>query len=270
MTRAFECKNCKTRFEADDKEMVKCPHCQSDNVEIVSFHISPKLWVIGGGIVLFVLCIVVGIIICGEEEITTSPGPGTEKKVSVPGEPPTIEINELAFEGKGYTFNIVIQNPPSIKTCFAVINPLNQSVISKSDDGSFKEVPYSSADGGFYTIVMMDASNDTIITSIDKPGFIKQASVATKMTITELQAKIDSRDVSFLGLGQNDYLSPDLKLKFKGLPADAVNVPTILSEVFEKLDMETWNSVKVTSLDYDNMNRIKTITMEVVVANDIF
>jgi hypothetical protein len=65
-------------------------------------------------------------------------------------------------------------------------------------------------------------------------------------------------------------LAPDYKLKFNGLPSDAVNIPKILSEVFEKIDMEVWKSATVLSLDYDEMNRIKTITLKVVVSNDNF
>ena len=47
------------------------------------------------------------------------------------------------------------------------------------------------------------------------------------------------------------------------LPKDAVNVPSTLGEVFDKLDNEIWESVKVNALEYDEMNRIVKISMSI-------
>ena len=87
------------------------------------------------------------------------------------------------------------------------------------------------------------------------------------MTKEELQQLIDKRDPSLNGAGENDYLAPDYKLKFSGLPADAVNVPQILADVTDKLDWEVWQKVTVTALGYDDMNRISSITLQVVVTD---
>ncbi len=83
------------------------------------------------------------------------------------------------------------------------------------------------------------------------------------MTVAELQARIEKRDETLMGVGENDYLNPGYKLKFVGLPSDAVNVPSTLGEVFDKLDNEIWSSVKVNSLDYDDMNRISMIKLSI-------
>ena len=267
----FECSDCKTRFEADDRENVICPHCKSDNVDYAKTHISSKVWMAVAIIAVLVALVCValhiewgkesgdGMVICGGHISDTT------EVVIVPGldVPPTIEVGDLIFEEGGYSFTVVVKNRPSAKAYVAVINPINNQTISKSEDGVFKDIPSSEADGSFYTIALMDAAKDSVLTSMEKPGFIKQAKVARKMSVEELQRKIESRDDSLMGLGENDYLSPDLTLKFVGLPADAVNVPTILSEVFEKLDMEIWSSVLVSNLEYDEMNRIKTITLKV-------
>lgn len=277
MIRNFECKNCNSRFKADDQGEVKCPHCQSDNVDYVQFGISPKVWKIGGClVVLLAITFALFQIDWGSDngsEVDSqevSPSDSTEVIV-VEGLdiPPTIEVGELKFEDNGYTFNVVVKNRPSGNNQIAIVDPINKKIIRKNDNGEFKGIPYSKADGSYYTIALMNA-RDSILTSIDKPGFIKQAAVTTKMTVSELQKKMNSRDESLLGLGENDYLAPDYKLKFNGLPSDAVNIPKILSEVFEKIDMEVWKSATVLSLDYDEMNRIKTITLKVVVSNDNF
>ena len=279
MIRKFECKNCKFQFEADDQENVVCPHCQSDNVDYVKFNIPSKVYKIGGCVIVLLAVIIALFQIdwgTNTEDVGTGgpticpPPPdvnGSGKEVFVI--PPTVEVEDLSFIDNGYKFKVIVKNRPSGNTYLAIINPINNKIIGKSDDGEFKGIPYSQADGSYYTIALMNTS-DSILTSIDKPGFIKQVSVSTKMTVEELQKKMDSRDESLLGSGENDYLAPDYKLKFVGLPSDAVNIPKILSEVFEKIDMEVWQSATVTSLEYDDMNRVNKITIKIVVSNDNF
>lgn len=186
--------------------------------------------------------------------------------------PPEIEITELNFEGEGYSFDLKAKYLKTSNIYFAVLDPYNdKKVIAQSEDGHFKDVPYSKADGSIYTIAVFDAKADTILCRKDEvTGFIKQKSVSKKMTVAELQAKIDKRDQSLMGVGENDYLAPDYTLTFVGLPKDAPNKPDNLYEVFEKLDMETWVSVTVSSLEYDDMNRISGITLKVKESNDNF
>lgn len=286
MIKKFECKNCKTRFEADDANIVTCPYCQSDNVEYATFHVPSKVWKIVGVFVLFI-GVIGGLFLVDWSNLfkSTRKEQSTDSidSISVVTDsvylaetglelPPEIEIGELAFDGDGYSFATNVKNLEITNIYYAVLDPYNEkNVVAKSDDGKFKNVPYSKADGSIYTIAVFDAKNDTILCK--KPevtGFIKQKSVSTKMSVAELQAKIDKRDQSLMGVGENDYLSPDYTLTFVGLPKDAPNKPKNLYDVFEKLDMETWVSVTVSSLDYDDMNRISGITLKVKESNDNF
>ena len=57
MQRKFECLECHHRFEADDRGEVKCPRCQSDNVEIIHFRIPRGMWKYAAAFVLFLLMI---------------------------------------------------------------------------------------------------------------------------------------------------------------------------------------------------------------------
>ncbi len=286
MIRKFECKACKMRFEADDSNAVICPHCQSDNVEYAQFRISSKVWKICGGIVVFagLICAAIfvdwkGLFPKNEENLTTDSIDMVEVKndsiyMAETGLelPPEIEITELNFEGEGYSFDMKVKYLKTSNIYFAVLDPYNdKKIIAKSNDGHFTNVPYSKADGSIYTLAVYDAQMDTILCKkAEVTGFIKQKSVSKKMTVAELQAKIDKRDQSLIGVGENDYLSPDYTLTFVGLPKDAPNKPKNLYDVFEKLDMETWVSVTVSSLDYDDMNRISGITLKVKESNDNF
>lgn len=275
MIRKFECKNCQNRFEADDEGQVVCPKCNSDNVEYAHFHIPSMIWKIAGGIILL---LIIGVIAANidwkspqqtvestnEKDSTEIIIDDTYRIETGLSLPPEIIVGELTFEEKGYTFEVKVENPPSLKFYYAIVDPYNsKKIVAKSDDGKFKDVPCSEADGGMYDISLIDASADTIICNIQKPGFIKQKAVTKKMTVDDLQSKINSRDASLMGVGENDYLSPEYTLKLNGLSSDAVNIPSTLGEVFDKLDNEIWESVKVKSLEYDDMNRIKKIELSV-------
>lgn len=276
MIRKFECNNCKARFEADDSGQVVCPKCGSDNVEYARFHIPNIVWKVLG-----VIIVLGGVVFVATKIDWGSTGPQDDDNITEKDTlalvrdttyinetglsiPPTINIKDLTFEESGYSFDVVVENPPSAQYYYVVLDPYNsKKIIAKSDNGKFNQVPYSNADGGVFDIALIDVSADTVICKIDKPGFIKQQAVTQKMTAAELQAKIDSRDQSLMGAGENDYLNPEYKLKLVGLPSDAVNVPSTLGEVFDKLENEIWSSVKVNSLEYDDMNRISVITLSV-------
>ena len=282
MRKKFECLNCGKHFDADDSNMVTCPYCQSDNVDIANFKIPSIVWKAGAAIAALAIAALIVLNICKKEEkeanntefeISELDANSSDSTSTIAGLdiPPTIELSNLVFEGKGYAFKVSVKNAPNQKAYIAILHPFdNSKVIAKSNNGSFNDIPYSDVDGAIYSIALMDATTDTIICSIDKPGFIKQATVEAKMTVAELQQKIDSRDESLMGVGENDYLSPNYKLKFVGLPSDAVNIPSNLYEVFEKLDMETWTQARVKDLSYDDKNRISVITISVKLPDDNF
>ena len=276
MIRKFECRSCKNHFEADDTRQVLCPHCGSDNVEYAKFHIPSIIWKITGAVVILLIVGFAALkivrngntpkdsaVILNEDTAAVNRATTYIEETGL-SLPPVINVGDLKFENNGYTFEVKVENPPSVKFYCAILLPYdNKKVIAKSDDGKFKQVPYSDADGGIFDIALMDTSTDTVICKIDKPGFIKQQAVSNKMAVSELQARINKRDNSLMGVGENDYLSPDYIIKFVGLSSDAVNVPSTLGEVFDKLDNEIWSSVKVNSLEYDDMNRISKIVLSV-------
>lgn len=287
MIKKFECKECKQRFEADDSKIVNCPHCHSDNVEYSSFHIPSWVWKSIGGII-----ILIGLLYCirnidwNEFWSKNKSGQSTESSYTTNFQldntyieetglelPPEIEISTLNYiENKGYSFNVALKNIEASDIYIAILDPYNDNkVIAKSRDGAFTNIPYSNVDGNIYTLAVFNAKNDTIICKKEQvPGFVKQEKVSKKLSIDDLQSKINHRDESLIGVGKNDYLSPNYKLTFTGLPKDAINKPQNLYEVFEKLDMETWIYVKVSSLQYDDMNRISEITLIVKESNDNF
>lgn len=280
MKRNFECWHCHKTFEADDQQWVQCPHCESDNVEYATWH-APR-WL---GRALSIAAAIVLVAIAAYYVATHFPQKEVEQTetvieeddttgihIDIPSdivEPPTLEVSELTFEDEGYTFEVTVNNAPAQKYVFAIYDAFDdKKLIMKDDDGKFEGVPYSEAEGGSYRLAILDATADTLLCSFKTvPGFIRQEKPEKKMSVAQLQAMIDARDESLLGLGENKYLAPDYKIKFVGLPKGAKNVPTILAEVNEKIDNFVWDSAKVTALEYDDMNRICLITMKVVVGD---
>jgi len=281
MKRKFECWNCKSHFEADDSEWVECPHCHSDNVEYASYHMPSWVkWTVPAVIIVAATGFGISRIDWNSrnvhDDIDTNDSLAVQAYVrdtlftSETGLdiPASIIVGELVFDEDGYSFEAGVKNPPSGEFHFVLLEAFEDKVVAKSEDGKFSAIPFSKAEGGSYRIQIRAEGSDSICATSDVPGFIKQMKVSKKMSIAELQAKISKRDESLLGIGENAYLAPDCQLKFTGLARDAINIPQVLSEVFEKLNNETWASAKVVSLEYDDMNRISQITMSVV-TNDL-
>ncbi len=277
MKRKFECWNCHKQFDADNSEWVTCPHCKSDNVEYASWHFPP--WMKCGIIAAVVGVVVIYVILQidlnfqkSETVVDASDSTAVEEFVvdttyiSETGLeiPASIIVGDLTFEDEGYEFSAKVKNPPPIKYYYVVRQAFGEKIIARSDDGKFSSIPCSEDEGGSYRVQILSSANDSICASLDVPGFIKQRKVSKKMSAAELQKKISVRDPSLMGIGENDYLSPDCKLKFIGLSNSATNVPQLIADVFEKLDNGAWTSAKVSSLEYDDMNRICVITFNVV------
>lgn len=277
MKRKFECWNCHKQFEADDAEWVACPHCKSDNVEYASWHFP--LWMKWGTVIVVVVIAAIYAISQidwkpdhTEPVIDSSDSTAVVKYVADSiytnetglKNPPSIVVGELSFEDDGYEFSAEVKNPPQLKYYFVVREAFGEKIIAKSDDGHFSSVPCSEAEGGSYKVQIISQGTDSVWASEDVPGFIKQGKPKHRMTAAELQTKISMRAPSLMGIGESDYLSPDCKLKFTGLSKNATNVPQIIAEVFEKLDNGAWTSAKVSSLEYDDMNRISVVTFKVV------
>jgi len=288
MIKCFECWNCNKTFEADDSVYVECPHCHSDNVEYSTYHFPTWVkWIMfilvcGGTVYLanHFLSSTSNKTVSPEQNLANSfqeEGMNIEEKgvvdESIKNEfatPSTIKTSKPVSNEGGYSLSVILQNPPSAKVYFAIYKAFGtEELVAISNNGVFSNIPYSESEGGSYRIVAVLNSTDSIIAFLDVPGFIKQVKVSSKMTIPELQEKIDNRDGSLLGVGKNEYLAPDYKLSFEGLSSNS-NLPKVLAEIFEKLDMGTWESISVSKVAYDNLNRICSISIVVQMADDDF
>ncbi|MCF0126498.1 MAG: hypothetical protein HUJ68_12245 [Clostridia bacterium] len=282
MIRKFECWNCNSVFDADDSNYVECPSCHSDNVEFYKWHL-PKcaIWS------LFIICFsffafliiynideskeefqvssssISPILEIDVEHITESITPHLNECVELP----KIVSGKLSFINDGYNIKVSLTNPPTKEYHFQVLEAFGDKVIATNNNGIFRKLPPSDSEGGSYRIVAKLNKNDSIIAIANVSGFIRQVNVTSKMSLEKLKELIDKKDKSLVGIGENEFLSPEYKLILNGLSDNSTNKPTLLAEVFEKLDMGIWESVSVSQIGYDEMNRINSITMFVVVSS---
>lgn len=281
MKRHYECWECHHTFEADDSEQVVCPKCGSDNVEIASKRINKRVWYAA---LIIALLIIIGLISywvylptgptnLGEEQMEESMivGPDTITETDYKVEQPPIlsmEGETPEFTEEGYKFKMKLQHPPKGEFKFVLLDAFDdKKVIAESPNGQFEKVPFSEAEGGSYRVVLRSSGGKELSSKITVIGFIKQSKVTKKMTVAELQNLLNKGDNSLLGVGENDWLSPEVELSFTGMPSDVINIPTTLAQVIEKLQMEDWKKAEIKKLEYDDMNRIKKIYIHVTPNN---
>ena len=275
MIRKFECKNCKKQFEADDHEQVVCPHCQSDNVELTNRKIPALVWkaVVVVFIILFAYFSFFLSSRCegrGNQDSKDSIVVGHSDSIFYDYHeeiPPTVSVSLPICDDKGmYSVDVKPQNlRKGMKFYYVMLNHYGEpkKVLQKNEDGHFSNIPYCNEDGHSYDFAIMDSNADTLLcVPVEQTGFVKQVIPSRKMTIEEIQKLIDSQDESLNGVGESDYLAPDYKLEFTGLPSNAKK-PESWTDVFEMIEFEQWKSVTVSKVEYDDKNRINVVTLKV-------
>ncbi len=272
MERKFECKNCGQLFMADDNSLVVCPKCKNDNVDIVKSRNTLWKYILFG--LAIIVLIVVGYFIFNNDNISIETSKESQDYVDSENPElyqnessesinfyPEIEMGDVKLDSALYlySFSVKLLNPQEeLKYNFAIFSVDGANQIAISDNGKFKKIPPADNQYGEYTIVLI--ANNKIVWREAKLGFMKLEKV-DKLSVAELQKMIDKRDSS-LTLISNKYFSPDYVIEYKGLkyPEDYGNK---INDVFFSLDNYIWNSVTVTNLKYDKLNRIEKIIVDV-------
>lgn len=280
MKKKFECWACGHRFEADDSLDVVCPKCGSDNVDYAIWH-SPR-WLRKIYVALTVLLIGFHLVKWVWKLIPERQAPvsaTTEMVQNIARDDSMAE--ELGFEvppmlrivtpptpdDEGtYTFEATVDHAPACKLYYVLVDKLKEQEVSRSEDGKFSEVPGTKFEGGSYDLLLKAEQGDSVLATLDLPGFIVIEKIDKKMTPADLQKLINAKDESLVGIGENKYLAPICELHFEGLSKGAINTPTDMAAVLLKLETKVWKSVKVIKLEYDNTKHINSITMKVVEA----
>lgn len=283
MIHKFECWDCHKTFQADDQNRVKCPYCQSDNVDLASSHIPYKKIIVGT--IVFV-ALGIGAYFLLQKETVVSPS-GGDKGFNPPdtgivdfprggGDPPISDYKEpippsitpvgekTLNDDQTYSFKVVVDNAPTNSFKIVLIDKITGELVAESKDGRFAGVRPSKAEGGMYLIQIVDAKTDSLLcTPQTMDGFLPVKKVDRKLSVEELQKLLDSEDETLIGNGENPYLAPGYTINYKGL-SNGDSRPANLADVIEKIYMNVWSSVKVESVEYDESSHISSITLKVI------
>ena len=269
MIRKFECKACKTRFEADDTNTVLCPHCQSDNVEYARIHIPSK--VIGG--VLLIIVIAIGItmwltINWGGENSSNGSGieledtTGNREKIEAEQEyerevgeiAPSLSIVEQKYDDEKnvYYCRFSVSHPPKEKWKVVISSYHGNKEVAVSENGVFENLPFS-PDDGFYRVSLVDASTgEQLCEERDFPGFEKQINIKRPWTAADLTKKINGDE----SLVDNPYIANNNKVIVVNKPSWDTSETSSIGQVRSYLKQCNLKA-KVLSIELDDMNKIK-------------
>lgn len=276
MIKKFECLKCKHQFEADDLQEVLCPVCHSDNIRPYKKSYLKYLLMA----ILFVIVVGVSFLItkmCNNEqdnivtddvvtdtivadtvsnaddvlpEVTDVHNPVAVKLISSP---------KYDKQSKTYSFKVsAIDVPSDLEYHFELVDEFDKSkVIDLSKDGVFANVKPTKS--GIYQVVVVGNSQKLDCEPFTISGCVevKEVPKGEKMSASKLQSLINNSDASLLGA--NKAIASNCAIHCSNLRSGD-KAPSSISAVFEKLIFE-WQSVVVTNVGYDDMNRVNSISL---------
>lgn len=287
MEKKFVCKSCGNVFMADTNKYVTCPSCESDNVEVAKGNGAWLKWVlIGVGGLAVVGAVVAIVLTLGKKSDTYIPEyvPGTYQEEQP--ETPTQTVNNDVIEdkiAKDLPMAVVFKTPGNpiydkgTKTYTVTVTAEIQNgngdytiEYSASPKGSDKEVATSKT-GKFtglapitdktnidctYVFTARAMKNGECVmsetTEIADFKPVPEASQITPMTVAEMQALLQpGTSVSKL---KSDRIAANAVAKYNGK-----SIP--LAKVLNNFTMGIWDSVKVNSLQHDDMNRVIAVNI---------
>ena len=296
MKRKFECLKCHHQFEADDQKEVTCPKCGSDNIRPVGKKVVSILAKIGLFIIAVIVgyygvkllkgsntnddegTAVVGVPEPSsygqnieETEIPQMEGQEKEldpeiqkeqekiekqaEKVKVP-QPVTLAYTSPKASKEGtYSFKATAEHLPSGVTVieFIIQSIIDNSVIASSKDGKFSGVPYSPNRGQYNLLASL--SDGQSIKKDHIGGFDEIKVVDNRMKAEELSALLNQLDKN-LGLGKNPKVVRKPTIVVNDTQNENNRNIKIIDDIYGRLELGAWESVIVTSVEYDSHGRI--------------
>lgn len=268
MIKDFKCSNCGNVFTADDKNEVTCPKCNSDNIDYVKKSYSQYIALPA----IFILSAIIGYLcvhnimmqIPGNEPGGNTPTDPDTTNVDVPitvqieFETPTYDRNTQKYSFKA-SFNVDNgKMDEDIKYHFALLDAYDpKKIIAESKDGIFSNIPYS--DSETYKLTIEGENREFKCEERTITGFkqLKVVPVAEKLSKETLQSILNKNPDQIYEL---QGIATGCKVACTNLRDGDAKISSI-SEVCEKLVFE-WESVTVSSVLYDELNRVNSITIQ--------
>lgn len=280
MIRRFECKDCNKTFDADDKGYVKCPHCQSDNVDYFKHHLSRAISWLACGIVVAVLIIVFIVWASPFPSSTPTVQPNNEVRDSAEQEiaqksdsiyiidgskiAPSLSISDKVYndENDTYSCRIVVSYPPQ-QSWKVIIKSKNGKNVAESEDGWFKNLPYSKEDG-FYIVRLVDKKSGAMLCEEREfPDFPKLDIVKHPWSENDLQIMLNSDE----SLVNNPNIANPHTVIVVNKPKGDTSVTKSLRDV-QQLIRQCGLTAKVEKVEHDNLKKICSAKIKIDYPDD--
>lgn len=175
-----------------------------------------------------------------------------------PGSNPKLCYSSPLYDESSQTFSIkaYADSADDAALCFTLL--ANGDTISVSHNGTFNNIePFEEG----YNLMMEAQWKDTIIIRNSHIyGFVVPQSSIEKMSANELEKLINGCDET-IRLSSNPHLVQNIELS---VVDNKQSPPKVLSEVISFIKNETWSSVEVVQVEYEDNNRITKITIKPV------
>lgn len=266
----FICENCHRRFEADDTISTVCPFCSSDNIKPTKE--PSKVWKYLGMMAVFAITCTIGLILpidkifssdgASAEPVaskTNTPAPQTAVQEDIVNEvssvPSITEITTPVLKGETYEFQVNVDVPTGDKVEIMLLEEFGENVLYYSSDGKFSGV--EPVKGGRYKVVAVNIKTEEISTErfvegcnpFQKIERLTEAAMQETFNTGQLPANFLSR-----------FSNP--KINVIGIDPNEPKVNNI-NEIFNRIYMETWTSVKVSNVSYASDNRVNGFTISI-------
>lgn len=226
MTKKYKCLSCGNNFEADDNDIIECPHCRSNNVSV---NVDKKKNFLYIGLA-FLVSAIAGYFV---SDLWINP----KQNVDIPKGPTHIvKQDSTKTIAKKDTISVDSSNTDSIET---EKSPTEEINTSNTDDRIEKKPNVKETN-----------SDDEQIKQLDEP---KQKD--NSKLIKEIQGLINTKNSSIYSKVNGS------KIHVSGNHADDPEVPTDISGVVQKLRMGIWESVTVTDVETNNKSKIISISL---------
>ena len=161
-----------------------------------------------------------------------------------------------------YSIDIFVKNLPvganvTYELC-ETVEP--KKVLQTSNNGKFTGIKSSTNQIHSYWFVATCVNGgETKIVQKEIEGFVKIESNVRQITKGELQALINKQSTKLSGA--NSQISGNVKFKVSGAgPGESVNA---FQDIFDLIGFDIWKSVTVTSIGYDEHNRVNSVSLSV-------
>lgn len=257
--KSYKCINCKGKFETPG-EVDECPYCGSDNITPYT-NLPPYLLMV----LLFILCIPIGFGAGRLVDMGFKSDGGTSNVTDAPVSvtdptaiPVIVSVTEPILSKQGYSVEVIADVKTGAELEFSLTPVGGEGQVYFSEDGKFAGV--APTEDGVYNLVVRNVQTqdcvDRVLSGFSKP--VQQPIV--KLSKTKLQEILDTQSAP---KGLYLKFAEGYRMKFIDLDG-AEPEPDRFDEILNRLSGAIWSSAEILDIQYDELNRITSITIKVI------